>query len=996
MKTKKLLILASAALVGGALLAPAGATSALAADEGYAFNEDTDLYLDNLVGTDDRRTFSETGATHQSFAYLDVDLATNVVDSEETCNDSLYKIGTASDHANGTVTLSIYVSEEVDLSKVKIKAHGGSTTPDVPSEIGHALNETVSEDGTINESIPRGEWTDVSISIPMTFAGENFVQGSTSVPVSNGVAGFHLYNMEGNQGTLRIREVRIGQTIDDFVTRPGDGVYWFGTQGNIVDASVSLENGSYVFDYGTAIEYSNIGLELLGDLSGLSIAPVSGGTVGTYVEYVDLLDHAGNPLPALLEERSTVTVDLEASGIATPFEGIAVASTTPVTVYGLFASDCEVRAPEILYPTLDLSSVSYFNDFNVTYEGGHWPTGYGPSGSDILVEHALDYAVAYTDDAQTAYLNGSSLVLPGIDDPAGFGNFFLGTNRHPDVLENDYMVVAARSLDEEGNPGTDFSAFRIVPDTANTLWANAGYAGYGLSTLVESGNYPYKDENGFVYLIFDIDECGLDRAVLGQGITFYWGSSTIEIDSIFFAKEAAEEAAESVALFEGKAATAPAEVGYQYLFGADLPTDPLSYGDALTLTIVNNGEAAENALASLRVEISGVGTYWFGENAEGSFRTKDGAVLPTDLAAGENVYEISLAASGIEDPSILAGKAMHFHYGNGQGPALDLTVSARVTPDHKLYETSWNGGEALALNPMTAADYNYLGGLNTGDVAFVGDVLEFTITNQGEETLTGVLETVRLGISNRTLWFVDNSEGQLLDLAGNPFSTDLQPGANTYRIRLSDFGIDPYSLAVDGVLHVHAGAGDAEGLTLSAKFIREGAPESDMAGLQADDYAAPSIELAAERDDYVAGDTVALSVAVSDDTDPNPTYEVAVSYGSGDTAEDVAVDGDSFLASKAGVYTITVTATDASGNVATKTLQVMVNEASASEPSTSEPGSSLPSGNESTPTDPSTPSDNPGLTDGQIWGIVGGVIGGLVVIGVAAALIVYFRNKKAK
>ena len=70
MKTKKLLILASAALVGGALLAPAGATSALAADEGYAFNEDTDLYLDNLVGTDDRRTFSETGATHQSFAYL--------------------------------------------------------------------------------------------------------------------------------------------------------------------------------------------------------------------------------------------------------------------------------------------------------------------------------------------------------------------------------------------------------------------------------------------------------------------------------------------------------------------------------------------------------------------------------------------------------------------------------------------------------------------------------------------------------------------------------------------------------------------------------------------------------------------------------------------------------------------------------------------------------------------------------------------------------------
>lgn len=995
MKTKKLLILASAILVGGALLAPSGAAAAKAAEEGYLFNADTDLLLDDLVGNDDRRTFSATGATQQSFGYLDVDLAKNVVDSEETCNDSIYKIGTTGDQANGTISLSIYLSGDVDLSKLKIKLHGGSTTPDVASEVGFALNETINEDGSTNDSIPFEQWTDVSISIPMTFAGVNFVQGSTSVPVSNGVAGFHLYNLEGNSGNVKIREVRIGQVVDDFINRPGtDVAYWYGTQGDLIDTSVTLENGSYSFNYGQAIEFSNLGLELLGDLTGLSIAPVSGGEVGTYVSYADLVDYAGNSLPSSLDARSTVTVNLAASGIAGPIEGVSIASTTPVTIYGLFASDCKVRAPEVLYPDLDLSSVSYFNDFNVAYEGGHWPTTYGASGSDVLTGHAIDYAVAYSDDAQTAYLDGDSLVLPGIADPAGFGGFFLGTNRYPDAANSDYMVVAARSLDAEGNPGTDFSSFRFMADNKNTTWANAGYAGYGLPTIPKSGNYPYKNDEGFVYLIFDIDECGLDRAVLGQGITFYWGSSTIEIDSIFFAKAAAKEAADPVTLFEGLSAEAPAGVGYQYLFGADLPSDPLSFGDALTLKIVNNGDAVENGLASLRVEIAGIGTFWFGENAQGTFRAKDGSPLSTDLAAGENIFEISLAASGIEDPSLLAGTAMHFHFGDGQGPAIDLTVSATSTPDDKLYEAPWNGGEVLTLNAMTAADYNYLGGLGTGEVAFVGDILEFTITNPGAETLVGALDTVRLGISNRTLWFAENAEGQLLDLSGQAFSTDLQPGANTYRIRLSDFGIDPYSLAVDGVIHVHAGAGTASGLTLSAKFIREGAPETDMATIKADDYAAPDIVLATDKDSYVVGDTVRLSIEVTDDTDADPSYEVAVSYGSGETAEAVSVENDLFVANKAGVYTITVTAEDAAGNLASKTLQVMVNEPATSEPGSSEPDSSAPSTSEPTTEEPTTPSTNGGLSDGQIWGIVGGLIGGIVLIGAAVLLFVHFRKKK--
>ena len=318
MKTNKLLILASAILVGGALMSPSEAAVAKAADEGYLFNGDTDLYLDDLEGNDDRRTFSATGATQQSFGYLDVDLEKNVVNSEETCDDSVYKIGTTGDQANSTISLTVYLSGDVDRSKSKIKVRGGANgTPDYPSETGFALNETVDDDGVKNSNIPLDEWTTININVAMTFAGVNFVQGSTSVPVSGGVSGFHLYNLAGNHGNLKIRDVKVGQVVDDFINRPGtDVAYWYGTQGNLVDTSVTLENGSYSFNYGEAIDYSNIGLELLGDLSGLSIATISGGTTGTFVPYADLVDYEGSALPSNLDARSTVTVNLADSGIA--------------------------------------------------------------------------------------------------------------------------------------------------------------------------------------------------------------------------------------------------------------------------------------------------------------------------------------------------------------------------------------------------------------------------------------------------------------------------------------------------------------------------------------------------------------------------------------------------------------------------------------------------------------------------------------------------------
>ena len=94
---------------------------------------------------------------------------------------------------------------------------------------------------------------------------------------------------------------------------------------------------------------------------------------------------------------------------------------------------------------------------------------------------------------------------------------------------------------------------------------------------------------------------------------------------------------------------------------------------------------------------------------------------------------------------------------------------------------------------------------------------------------------------------------------------------------------------------------------------------------------------------------ISVSVIVSDETDPNPTWQLAsitmnegdetdtydpeydYTQGDGNTTDDIQIDGDNILlrAERAGdgngrVYTITYEATDASGNTATASTTVTV------------------------------------------------------------------------
>ena len=180
---------------------------------------------------------------------------------------------------------------------------------------------------------------------------------------------------------------------------------------------------------------------------------------------------------------------------------------------------------------------------------------------------------------------------------------------------------------------------------------------------------------------------------------------------------------------------------------------------------------------------------------------------------------------------------------------------------------------------------------------------------------------------------------------------------------------------------------------LSGRYVGE---LSDMVT----DFTGPTVTIAPEASNYEVGDTVSFTVVAEDETTASEdiALDVEVTYGSGDTFEVIEAENNSFLAEKAGDYTVTVTATDEFGNETVESITITVSEApspvdpddsgSASTPSTSEPGAIA---SEPGPSDPVN--EPAGLEPGAIAGIVIGAIAGVAVIGF---LVWFFLLRKKK
>lgn len=969
--TKKLLTLSAFALSGLMLVStvnqPALAASASTVERhvmnAWSFNESTDTVIDSFYEDDAKRTLSGD-AVDSLFSYGEIDVA-----QSSSADSGIYKYSSETEKKNGSIVFEMMIDESVDLSHILFAARGLGAN-DAWSATSVPLTQTIDSDSAYNSSIAKGEWVTVEIKLGSTFSGIKYTGLDTQV--TSNIGGFSLYNDNaGNTGKIRIRKVSYLEgddvtVLDDFKRDSGApaGAYWGGigdAGGVFVKRNVTLNNGgTYTYASGAAIGNSNIVLSVKGDFSGTKVALVGAdGTVGTYADWSSLKDHEGNALPEALDDYGEVSISVASVSDSEEFAGVSLTSTSAVTINRFYSSDCVSRSPEVLMKGLDVRNASYYNDFNFTFEGT-WPTAYETDAPTAVQEHGIFKSVNWHNGADVKVKDGA-LQLPAV--PAGdYGSFFTGLAKDP--VAKDYLVMSIKLED-----GATLNDFRFQAGSNAVLYQHDAWAEYGIKTGMDTSaaNPYYNADTGYTYFVYNLAESGLDKDKINGEFTFYYGHTegTILISDVFFADALPLELD-----LENKSVD-PAEKttgdGYMYL-GYAAPGS-----DFFTLTVTAGEGGAK--LSNLRIQQEGVTDYlWLKDNA---LIGVDGEpIADQSLAEGESVtLYIDLAKSGY---SVAAGG--HFHsfwslYDESVGETGAFTVTDTGTVNYKRYVHHLLS-EAVAVTDM---DTNYVC-IKSMDYpqGFTGDVLQFAIT--AESDIENALIGVRIEIGGKLVWFNPGQADHFVDPYDQPVSCDLKEGTNIINIGLANSGINPYDVMKNSIT-LHGGDG---AYTTPVSFtidemnlVRTYAPES-MEGLTEQDFVKPTITLSTDKTEYTVNDTVTITSSVSDNVTAaeDIVTELTVTYGSGDSLENITVTDNSFTATKAGVYTITLKATDEAGNSDIKTVQVQVNEAATPLPEEPEP----------------TPEEPKKLSTGAIVGIVIGCVLGVGIIG----YLVYFLLKKRK
>ena len=969
-------------LVGSAAETPLAAKAATGdPTPSWTYDEDQDQMVDELYDDDERRTL-EGGAIDSEFSYIEANLSL----TSHSPDGAIYRYSSQPEKQNGAIRFEIWLSEEVDLSKVAFSARGfaAATSVDAWSESGVPLNETQDDFGTANATIERETWTSVTINYANSF-GEMAYAGHPEMLVRNGAGGFALWTTESTTGTLRIRKVEYvdaggsSTLLDDFKHEAGTpaGAYWGGPGDGTeaVQRYVTLKDGaSYKYAYGEALGFDSTVLRIRGDFSGASLALVAAdGTAGTAVPWASLKDQNGEPVPTSSTDYVDVAIDHALSGITGEYAGILLASTTEMDIRTWYASNLQSRVAYPYAPSIDLSTASYLNDFEFTYTKGGWPTAYS-NAPEELAAHGIDYVVNWN-DAEGVSFDGHNMVLPATN--GSYSNFFIGA-KNPEP--KDYMVVVAKAED-----GADFNNFRFrVGGNSGETYYKSGIADYGYPTA----DFSTVDENGYTWMVFSTNENdSLKKENVNGEINLYWSHTEgqILIDSIFFADAAAPE------LGEKSSIGAPGSPAGGYLYIGYVSEK------ARILTLEITGGAGGGDTSNVAIEQEGLASKYL---KDGALIGKDGTALePQAIAEGETItLEIDLEKSGFD-----ITKAAHYHGHFNDIEGLPTTGNISLAA----YETRLASTETQSLlsEPLSVSmggEYAYISGY---DVRNQGDILRLKIHSDTarEDALVGFrIEFQAKGEAAQTLYF---NAGQLKGTDGSAIGMGLEEGENVLEIDLAKSGI-----AYGKLTNIHLHGGDAAYASSPCAFTIEemslvrtdglsGRYVGELSGMVTD-FTGPTVTIAPEASNYEVGDTVSFTVVAEDETTASEDIllDIEVTYGSGDTFEVIEAENNSFVAEKAGDYTVTVTATDEFGNETIESITITVSEASSpvdpdDSGSASTPSTSKPDASTSEP-GPSDPVDEPaGLEPGAIAGIVIGAIAGVAVIGF---LVWFFLLRKKK
>jgi hypothetical protein len=399
-------------------------------------------------------------------------------------------------------------------------------------------------------------------------------QGPETIDASKSLAGFHFMSKTTGDGygTLGIREVYWSKSsttlgyvegtdnflLDNFnrtdVGAADSNVWWRGAgQGSsIIGKWLAIDYTTNPAHYRSAgydnsnvtSEYENFVLRIKGKVGeeDLLITPFyvidSVDTWGTPIALSELKGPDSELVPAVTNGFQNIVVNFEANNWAKNVNGFKFESKTGengfVYLDTIFFTNMEYDASTVIttYPILNPDDLVVFDSFDRETVGA---TAEYTTDNEVATENGLSFIIAYAGIDRMSIEDGA-LVL----DASTNSDYLQYTTAG--IYNNDgtykYVVFKVKVTD-----GGSLNNFRIATidatdNRSTVVWANGGLkSGTGLVTpQYEDENYPYVNEDGFMYLIVDLAASNLTTTINGFDL-YYGGAGKLHIDSIFFANQ---------------------------------------------------------------------------------------------------------------------------------------------------------------------------------------------------------------------------------------------------------------------------------------------------------------------------------------------------------------------------------------------------------------------------------------------------------------------------
>lgn len=932
-----------------------------------AFNANLDRMLDDVTGTD---------ATP---AYRAISWDAGKCDD---ITDPIFKIG------------SPKISAGFDTLEIELRSVDGSVTlADLKLALRVRDDDTVTAANTyaLSDSVIAGA-IDGTIGTDWSMLSFDFTQSDIQVEGKafdttqpDALLGFHMLADATKAGKLDIRKVSVTKSgaetvVDNFDTVQTE--WWKNTEaGCFVDyprcytITDSKEIKSTVETSNNVDEaYSAIVLAIAGN-GNVSLAPIAeDGTVGTAVAWADLKDLNNTSVSALDANYRNAVVSLQSLG-ATKIQGVKVIVTGgEASVSKAFFTNMETVTPDKYFPTLNTDSIAYLSQFNFNYVPGD---NYDQATEDCASLNC-DYILSYS--VEKPVITDGHVVLT--DTENAYSNIKI---RSKVASEGRQYLVIKYAL-QNGATLNDFRFALVKSDPdANTatVYANQLYAGVLLPSMSEDN--PYSDGT-YNYLVVDVEKSfGIAESI--SGIDMYFsGAGEMLIDEIFYA-----DSVKPVLDGENK-----------HVFDTydEIPATPtywwIDFSDASKLSIVDGaikvdvpastsvclGGAKPNnnkdfgcrymviRMKSDNLDMSTFRIAWTDgttsyANAD-AFKTVDGNEFV--LTDEYQDFVIDLEASGI-DKNI---EGFRLWLGGWNAEAGALYIDEIYFADLKVeQERSYS-----ANTSVTAGEgYHYLCGgdfVNDKDSRYLQ--LELTALN------TFKFDEFRLEIqvNEGAASFIYSNQGVLL-ANGTQFNVAdaavLGEGEVATEFKqVFVFDLDAIGIDYTDIKAVHAHMTNTNvdsDVTVGIKYFDYVAGLSTV-DIPRNDDTKPVLNVTIDATDAKAGDEITIGATATD----NYEGAITINYEIELNGEAVEVVNGKFIATKAGVYTVKVTAIDANENKTVYTQNVTVAE--------SQTGGS---------------SDNVNVDNNNTLGagaIAGIVIGCIAVVAIIAGVAVFVSKKKKK